>query len=425
MFNLTKIEDKPKLSPDEISYFDRLVKSIICYTDHVQFFGRVKRIYQNNVYTTILNESTWSIRTKQNWGEYVRNKFGTESNFNDWVKKNKVTVYSNNAFELSFVDDPNFPLLFTRENNTSLNCYARINKEDYQVKYISTSKSSNFYKDIVSYLRLMVNLPSLVPIKSDTKVIDIIKQELNKGFHIMEATPIHISNSPDKLCFAYVPLTYLRKGNIEAWQMFMDQMESEDMQLLFMAWIYGVFVEGDTNRQILWLEGEGYSGKSTVLNVIGQILQSYDVNLFKSLASKAYFDKFSLEGIDLCRMVILADTREEEFFQRQEVLNLTGGDTISINRKNKAIDTKKVMVKIAVNSNSAPPVNYSHKHETTRLLHIKLDPNKIESGRKNWNKSRVPFAERLESQFFSFLAYAKDAYKQCKLDNGLYGMKHD
>lgn len=418
LFNLIPSISAPppnKLTDKEYKYFDKLCDSLICYPDSLSFNGRIKALYQNNPYTTIMTEGRWTSQKKNLFEAYIFLKYQTPDKFNDWVLKTRRQEYAVRP-KFTFLNEPRFNLVFCIADKSYLECYIRDTMSNGQVRlYNISQKNPSFYNEIVNYLRDIRHLKS-ISIFSDQTVIKALRHDINNGNFIYKGKIKLISNSPRDLCLAYIQLDPMRVGNFPTWQNFINKIKTFREQKLFMAWIYGIFVENDINRQILWLEGEGYCGKSTVFNAIGEILIDYNRSLFRSIPPEQHFNSHSLEDFDKCRLAVFPNADERSFFKRVEILNMTGGDFVTINAKNKAAKTEKLYVKIAAHSNYPPEIDKNAMHETTRLLHIRIDSSKID---KDKFKNSFEFASNLKKEFMYFLEYCQKHYKECIRPNGL------
>jgi len=404
------------ITDTESKYFEKLCASIICYPDCIHFNGRVKELYMDNPFTTIINESRWSAIKKNKFEQYITNVYGSPENFNNWVIKDRKKTF-NDSMNVSFINDKSFNLVFITINGTHLECYIRQSTIHGQIKlYNSSYKNRDFYSEIINYLRDVKNLRNISNI-SDWKVRRALRYEVNNGHHKFNGKVKLISNSTKPLCYAYVPIDSLKNGDYPTWKEFISQFNTYREKKLFIAWVYSIFVEEDNNRQVLWVEGEGFTGKSTVFNVIGEILLEYNDCLFRSIPAENHFDKHSLEGFDKCRLAVFPNADEEYFFKRLEILNMSGGDYITINPKNKAPITQKVFVKIAVHSNYPPIIDKSQKHEVTRLLHVWISPERVKNN--VWAGESHTFPKRLKQEFYYFLEGCKKHYDDCIQKSGL------
>lgn len=430
-------QKKPKnslvasLTQADIDYYERLLASIVAYPDHIQYFEKPKRLYQNNYFITIFNDITWFPKQKSKWETYIRKKFSRGfvdnddpiSNFNQWCHSHQIEIYDSELKELSFYDNPEFNLIFIRDKN-GLNCYAKLYSYNNQVKFIANENDSKFFEKIVRYLRLERHLRSLHHIKKNQTIIDALTLELTRGFHIVQNRVKLVGNKVDTYCYLYynplVPNALNRK--FPDWESFMGQFENKSDRSLFMAWIYSIFVEDDKNRQVLWIEGAGFSGKSSIVSVIGEILSEVNIDLYKVINPRDN-DKFALAGIDKCRLIAFPDNQDSYLIRNPNIRNITGKDSMSIREMNTNPRPGFVFCKVFVASNHdyPPIIDYSKREDTTRLLHIKLNQQKIIENEAKWSskRNRTSFDYRLKFQFSGFMRAARTEYAKCKQNTGL------
>lgn len=415
-------------------YYDSLIDSILVYADTIEYFGKVKRIYQDNHFSTIQNEKTWNQNQKILWESYIRKRFssGRENddpiiNFNQWCKSKEIAPPQVTVKELSFLKNEKFNLIFTNTYGV-LSCYAKIDtdKSNQIIHLANKDNTLKFWTIISDYLRYDRRIPELAYHKNDSIIISTLQKELNLGNHFIKNNEIKlISNNPKSYCYGYINLKFmqnLKKCDTEAWDSFLSQFNVEDREL-FKAWIYSIFVEEDINRQILWIEGEGATGKSTVTSTISEILYKYNPCLFKAIPND-FKDLFALTGFDLARLALVANCTDKYLIKNKEIQNITGNDHISIREIQQGPKTKRVFIKIMVTSNYSPVIDKKLIHETSRMLHIKMLPHLVTATKKKWKSSKKSYETRLNQQFWAFIAKSKDAYLELKNNDGSLKVSH-
>lgn len=405
---------------DDGQYFDNLINNLKVYPNQICYLnGEMKRVHEQNVFAALKNEITWLPKRKKLFVAYINNRFGSPDLFNKWCRSREIFLIAPTQKTLNFYDDPEFNLVFVK-NKKYLDCYI---KEDncFQLSYFTSSNSKNFFNEVIYYLGMVRNLHSIADTAEDKQIINALKLELRQGYHLIDSPIKLISNDANTPCYGYFDLKRLKAGDTEAWDMFTYQLSTVRDEELFKAWIYSIFVEDDYNRQILWVEGSGYNGKSTIASVIGQFLNKKNDGLFKAIADKekTRTDQFSMAGFDKCRLGVFSDSKENDIFQRPEILNLTGGDYITIREPFKAPETKRVQVKVMVNSNISPTVNRNAVYQTTRMLHVVMAQDKSEEIRKLWHKTTGSYELRLMKQLPAFLRKCQKSYRDCKQKDGL------
>jgi hypothetical protein len=390
---------------------------MVCYNDVIEINGRIRQVIDKNIFSAIATHNFWNKARQLAFRSYVLDKYGSVHVFNEMMANTK-TVNSINRSIVNF-DHPQFNLVFVSVNKSYLECYARENPSNHKVKYISSSTETRFYVKVIQYLREIVHFEPLIMVSKNERAADALQMELNKGKYILKKPIKLISNCTSTYCFAYYNLNKLKVGGEwDAWQSFINNFKTPLMADQFMAWVYGIFVEDDKNRQVLWIEGVGMSGKSTVVRVIGLQLLRENSALFKTIAEYGNND-FALEEMENCHLAVFAEGNEQNFFKRRDILTMTGGDYVNINRKHKQVISKRLQVKILVHSNYAPKINYQYRHETTRLLHVQLDTQKCNP--KYFKEYPNGFEDALDKQFLTFLANCKEPYYKLKTKEGLIG----
>ena len=412
-----------ELTESDIKNFDKLINSIVVSDKYIQYKGGCKRLNNNNPYYTILNEQTWNKKTKVKYEKYIKMRFNDPETFNDFCQtRTAVQLYQGQSKSLSFSDDDEFNLVFIR-NGIHIDCYGYDDKnESRQIKYIcSSSNKRNFQDGILSYLRYFTHLKSIVGV-SNSYVLKLLDAELNKGLLIYNGKIKQISNYFDDYCLAYFPIDHLTKNNKQtpAWDLFLSQFDTYHDRKLFRAWIFGIFVDNDFNRQILWIEGEGYTGKSTVASAIGEILSSYNPHLFNSIRIDTDNNKINLVNFDKCRFAVFSNLAiNSNLLHREEILLLTGNDYTTVKKLYHDPENKKLFSKIMINSNFSPIYNDKIVHESTRMIHLKMNSANVKKAKTQWGEHKLSFNERLKKEFEDFMRKARIDYKELMQHNGL------
>jgi len=438
MFNADIIYDNEKaslqletLSDGDRSYFDRLINTIVIQrvgnSTRIQYDGKIKKMMTLDAFTSIYNDPTWNMPKKRKFEAYIIERYNNTDNFSAWCEKRRFDLTSNKVTNQPSVhDDKEFNLIFIR-NGIFLDCYGIDNvKQSKQVKFIASSNNKVLFENsIVSYLRYFSNLKSIVNLP-DNKIMRNIKIELNKGNLISNNKVEQIANDKETYCLAYFKLPSHQSPDnayyAPSWDKFLSLFKTELERKIFRAWIYSIFVAKDKGRQMLWVEGEGHTGKSTIASVIGEILAEYNQLLFNSIEVQP-FEKINLVNFDRCRFAVLSNQLDPNLMTRKEIMVLTGNDYTQIKKLYHDPENKKLLVKIMINSNIAP--NYSDKiaHEATRMIHLKMDESLIEQSRKTWDMDTQTHNRLLKKEFPEFMKQASIDYQQLMQSNGLIKTK--
>lgn len=401
-----------ELTESDIDYFRQLVRSIVYQGNTMSIFKRIKSI-KYDPYNTVLNEFRMGSPRRDKWIEFIkRSQVKTPDGFNQWCQTERYVETYVEHDKLAFKRNTQFNLIFSRNRFTnSMDVFIKEYKEWNEVSFLCDLNDTKAPKIIYHYLKLTLRLKSLVEVTSERKVYDSILREVAQGYHCEDIKPVNMSNDPDTWCYAYIPLNYNEPGPTPAWDSFMDQFVTLEMKVEFQKWIYGVFVENDHDRRVMWIEGDTETGKTTVINIISDYLELFGDFLVGTISEGIYLNAFSMTGLDKVRFAVYADVKENDFFQRRDIKNLTGNDTIRFEQKFKDAQKKRLFVKIAVSSNFSPGVNIKNGFETSRLLHIKLDKKKSDKAKKLRTMTNAMFKKSLLSEMPKFLSKARIVYE--------------
>jgi Family of unknown function (DUF5906) len=393
---------------ENIKYFVELVKTIKIRDNSLEYMGRMRLVKGINYFQLIMLDPLWDIRQKRDWERFIIFNYTSAANFNTWCLQNKQG--------LSFYTDKQFPLLF-KNCGSYTECYQRVSNKNHQIVLISSDKNNrDFMQDCIDHLRRRIHYQTVNLNEDNTRLKKVLDNELGRGFHQIKGEIKVISNDSDEPCHAYIDLDdFNTYGEFPCWTAFITQFATEKMRDIFMAWVYSIFYAKDMGREILWIEGEGNSGKSTIMRVIAKQLMKYNECLFKTLTDNKEADKFALAEIDKCRFIGTVDGGYKSFFARPEIMNLTGNDAVVIREMNKNPTTRIVHAKIMVVSNFPPEINKSHVHETSRLLYTKLTKENIRKVKKT--QYYKDFEAGLYREFRYFMRDCKDKYLSRVKDN--------
>ncbi|MFN8770893.1 MAG: hypothetical protein ACK5WP_08530 [Neisseriaceae bacterium] len=299
--------------------------------------------------------------------------------------------------------------------NKSVNTRVNMNVVTNELKYLTSTVEERHLQKLYNYMLYVANNQNIahMPEKVAKKYLqDLIR---SKSFHINVANIVSISNSTHEYCFSYIPLEQIRQLNknnpTEAWDNFLLQFNLEVERELFMAFVYSIFKADNFGRQILWLQGVGLSGKSTVVNVIADELKRYGEHLVRTIAGRFNFDKYGFDGLDQARLSIVSDTKERALLSRPEILQITGNDYVHVQGKFKQAKPIKVFNKVIAVSNVSPFVSINKLHETSRMLYLRLDTELCKQRFNLWyEKLNNNWKEQLHSEFNSFLSNCAEYY---------------
>jgi putative DNA primase/helicase len=144
------------------------------------------------------------------------------------------------------------------------------------------------------------------------------------------------------------------------WEQFLREVFKGDAELIqYVQYAVGYCLSGDTSEQCLFLaHGDGSNGKTTFLNILGQIIGEYSHNLpFSSFEIKNRSvipnDVAAIVGK---RFVTSVETGEAQRLNEARIKALTGGDPISARYLNAEFFTFRPVAKFWLAFNHKPQV---------------------------------------------------------------------
>ena len=144
-------------------------------------------------------------------------------------------------------------------------------------------------------------------------------------------------HSPADLLTHLAAVEFDQTANAPTWRKFVDDVAGGDKELAgFLQRSCGLALSGDVSEQVLWLHyGEGRNGKSTMLNVMTELMGSYagpaplDMLLVKNRNKEVETQFASLAGK---RLVTAVEADSGVRFSEAATKLLTGGDTVQARR---------------------------------------------------------------------------------------------
>jgi len=174
------------------------------------------------------------------------------------------------------------------------------------------------------------------------------------------------------LPFPYQPQT----ENPEAWLAFLASLWPEDQQSIdTLQEIIGYLMTDDTSYQkAFMLVGAPRSGKGTILRVIGEILGTANIT---SPSLSTLGRQFGLQAMIGKRAAILSDARLSGMADQQaiveNILKITGEDSVSIERKNQASWEGKLNARFVFASNETPSFADASGALPNRFIMLRFD----------------------------------------------------
>lgn len=178
--------------------------------------------------------------------------------------------------------------------------------------------------------------------------------------------PETISNDKEQDAFTYVDIQGLSNGPTPSWDKWIQSVH-EDCREIFMAAVFAPMHDKCRHRKLVWMRSQGYDGKSTFFNALNRWSGG---KLTRAFGGHNINSDFGLEGLIGARILIWGDSQHEHALSTNAVHSITGGDVVTINRKNEKAIQYRFNSMLFVASNSRPQLKTWARNETTRLLYI-------------------------------------------------------
>lgn len=178
--------------------------------------------------------------------------------------------------------------------------------------------------------------------------------------------PSTISNDSTTPCFTYVDLDLLKEGDTPWFDRWINTVHA-DAREEFKASIFAPFLADCKHRKAVWMHSEGYDGKSTFFNALNTWCGG---RMTSSFGSSNIGADFGLEPLIGKRILLWADSQNVHALGANVIHNLTGGDIVTINRKNEKHISYTFDAMIFIAANSAPEIKLHQRNELTRILYV-------------------------------------------------------
>lgn len=216
--------------------------------------------------------------------------------------------------------------------------------------------------------------------------------------HLFDEDPLQISWEAEDYAYKKMDIGLLEPGETPTWDEFTARL---DYPGVFMAWVWSIFEPTNNIRQVLWLRGAGNDGKSSVQKAIEQVIgRDYCYSMKPGDEVQQWFQKNVFGKV----LVNYADCRNQFLIQNDNIKQLTGGDTTSIEGKGENSFTGKIYSKLLVTSNFHPKINPENQAQMTRLIKIEVSP-------QAEVKKDAGFELRLQAEIYAFLYKCRDAFE--------------
>ena len=248
-------------------------------------------------------------------------------------------------------------------------------------------------------------MPITEVIKNEVRHTLLLQREL-----MITDPPEVVADSNETYNLSHFNTAYLDpidKSKCEVWFDWLKKIPTDYHRKAFCEWLGSIFDHKNKSRNIMFLVGDGFTGKSVAMNTIYETLRNI-VRSGAGVIDTENSDSRWLNSNALGKRFLMAsDSSDVHFLSNQGVKKITGGDTAKIEFKGKDEFAADVYAKIAVVSNFTPYCNYSSSHETTRYMLIPIRPYRSD---KYEGVKGSDYIQLLKDGCYDFLKFCYDKY---------------
>lgn len=179
---------------------------------------------------------------------------------------------------------------------------------------------------------------------------------------LLDSEPKRFSWETEDFAFKKFDMGTVHEGPTPTWNEFLGRLDYPEV---FKAWVWSLFEPTNNVRQVLWMQGGGNDGKSSVQKALERMFGENHVYAMK--VGDEHEKWFANSVYGKC-LVNYADCSNIYLLRTNSIKQLTGGDTTSIEGKGVNAFRGKIYAKLLVTSNQKPMINPESDAETSRLI---------------------------------------------------------
>lgn len=322
------------------------------------------KYYAHSIKTIVLDSDLLDYFSDHSKGDFKDLVTEAKKDYAPWVCVNDKGKVSINEGQLAAAISKSLAFINKPMGNKSLNylykngVYIEISKNELK------KEISKYMPNYIMKNSLVSNITELVMLSNSNSNISFEGREniinFKNGLYDVKTKKLkpHTKNYTNLIQInANYKDNPINKGY---WDKFIDDLTlgQEELKLIIQEW-FGLVISnynGALVKRIFILYGKGDTGKSKVINVLTSLLNEKNT---KSIAIQNFEDRFSLSSLNYTRLVFNADLPTNTIKDKSLALlkQLTGGDTINIEKKN--IDCIDVIFKglLMYGSNKLPSLS--------------------------------------------------------------------
>ena len=211
-------------------------------------------------------------------------------------------------------------------------------------------------------------------------------------------------HDPERLITKMAPVTFDMNATCPTFENFLKEILNNDQQLIrFIQRTVGYLLTGEVSEQaIVFFWGTGANGKSTLLNVLRDILGDYAKQAAPNLLTVRLGESHPTELADLegARLVTASEIGSGKRLDEALVKHLTGGDRIKGRRMRQDFYEFRPTLKLVVATNNKPIIQGTGNAiwRRVKLIHFNVTISADRQDRK--------LSEKLRDEYPGILAWA-------------------
>lgn len=186
---------------------------------------------------------------------------------------------------------------------------------------------------------------------------------MNEDLTMIETeVPKFITWNKGELAFKYFDPSVLTDGPTPYFDSFCERLDYPEV---LRAWIWSIFEPGNNGRQVLWIQGGGHDGKSTLFRALCNFIGADHSNIINE---KQFQSSFFFNEVYGRVLLAYSDCKSPKIFDNEEIQNITGGDEQVINGKYSMTFKAPVYSKVIIGSNMLPEVAWHMEYQSSRMI---------------------------------------------------------
>ncbi|MBO7422948.1 MAG: hypothetical protein J6T99_06125 [Oscillospiraceae bacterium] len=232
---------------------------------------------------------------------------------------------------------------------------------------------------------------------ADSGVIDrwhkYCQRQMRDNFHTLDETLIFSNTASGKKDYASKRLSYpLENGPTDSWDRLMSVLYSPEERRKI-EWAIGSIVAGDskTIQKFVVLYGAAGTGKSTVLNVIGQLFEGYTA-VFDAKALGSSSNSFALEAFRSNPLVAIQHDGDLSHIEDNTRLNsLVSHELMTVNEKFKSTYANRFKAFLFMGTNKPVRITDAKSGLLRRLIDVSPTGERLSGREYKQVMGRIPF----------------------------------